>query len=172
MSDQVDSADSQAAGEPRRDPDQILMQRPGVAVGDVLPLGPNLIATIVGFFCLLATPWICLHVLATIWADAIGDDRVAGLFILATFEDSVNIAAIGALLFLVIGAILQAWQYHRPFSSRWPVYLALPITWGLFVPEALMRGGSLLSGVVVGSMLALSFGIQWATLVYLREAMD
>jgi hypothetical protein len=30
----------------------------------------------------------------------------------------------------------------------------------------------LLSGAVVGSAIALAFGIQWAALVYLREALD
>ena len=172
MADQVDSANPTATGTPARDPGRIRAPGERVAVGDVLPIWPNLVATFVGFLCLLATPWICLRVLATVWADAIGEDRVAGLFILATFEETLVIAAVGALLFLVIGAILQGWQYQRPFSSRWPVYLALPIAWGVFVPEALMRGGSLLAGAVVGSMLALSFGAQWATLVYVREAMD
>jgi hypothetical protein len=113
-----------------------------------------------------------LRVLDALWEEAIGEDRVAGLFILANFEETLVIAVVGALLFLVIGAILQVWQYHRPFPSRWPVFLAFPIAWGLLVPEALLRGGSLLSGAVVGSAIALAFATQWASLVYLREALD
>jgi hypothetical protein len=147
------------------------MERPSGA-GDVIPLVPNVLSTIVGFVCLMGAPWICLHVLATLWQDAIGDDRVASLFLLASLEETLVIAVVGALLFLVIGAILQVWQYRRPFPSRWPVLLAFPILWGLLVPEALLRGGSLLSGFVVGSAIATTFGIQWATLVYLREALD
>ena len=172
MADEVDRGNSSAAGEPPRDPERILAPRGGVAVTDVLSLGPTLAATIVGFLCLLAGPWICLHVLATIWEDAIGEDRVAGLFILATFEETLVIAVVGALLFSVVDVILQAWQHQRLFPSHRPVVLAFPIALGLLVPEALMRGGSLLAGVVVGSTLALSFSAQWATLVCLRESMD
>jgi hypothetical protein len=146
--------------------------RPTAAAGDIVPIGPNLAAAIVGFVCLAAVPWICLHILVAIWEDAIGVDRVAGLFILADFEQTLIVAAVGALLFLVIGAILQVWQFRHPFPSRRPILLALPIAWGLLMPEALMRGGSLLSGAVVGAAVALAFGIQWAAVVYLREAMD
>jgi hypothetical protein len=172
MADRVVPVNSTAAEEPGRSRDPVLPERTATAAGDVFPLVPNLIATIVGFVCLMAVPWICLHVLWALWEDAIGEDRIAGLFILADWEETLIIAVVGALLFLVIGAILQAWQYQRPFSSRWPALLAFPIAWGLLVPEALVRGGSLLSGAVVGSALALAFSIQWAALVYLREAMD
>jgi hypothetical protein len=172
MVDQVDPTNSTAAENPGRDRVPVLAERRAVTVGDVFPLGPNFLATIVGFVCLVFAPWICLHVLAALWEDAIGEDRVAGLFVLANLEETLVIAIVGALLFLVIGAILQVWQYHRPFPSRWPAFLAFPITWGLLVPEALLRGGSLLSGAVVGSAIAVAFAIQWATLVCLREAMD
>ena len=157
---------------PGRDRVPAPARRPPVAAGDIFPLAPNLAAAIVGFVCLAAVPWVCLHVLAAIWEDAIGDDQVAGLFILADFEQTLVVAVVGALLFLVIGAILQFWQYHRPFPSRRPAFLAFPIAWGLLMPEALMRGGSLLSGAVVGTAIAVAFGIQWAAVVCLRETLD
>ena len=47
-----------------------------------------------------------------------------------------------AMLFLVIGMILQFWQHHKPFASWWPVALAFPVVWGLLLPELLVRGGS------------------------------
>ena len=48
------------------------------------------------------------------------------------------VVALGAaLLFLVIGMVLQFWQHHKPFASWWPVVLAFPVTWGLLLPEVL-----------------------------------
>jgi hypothetical protein len=170
MVDQVQPVNSTSQETPDRGPAPA--RRSPVTAGDIVPLGPNLIAAFVGFVGLSAVPWVCLHVLVAIWEDAIGDDQVAGLFILADFERTLVIAVVGALLFLVIGAILQFWQYHHPFPSRRPAFLAFPIAWGLLMPEALMRGGSLLSGAVVGTAIALAFGVQWAAVVYLREAMD
>ena len=87
-------------------------------------------------------------------------------------EESFVIAVVGSLVFLVIGVILQAWQSHRPFPSRWPLIFAWPIAWVLLVPDALLRGGSVLSGVIVGAVVALAFGVYWVTLVYLRETME
>jgi hypothetical protein len=173
MADEVDPTNSTSAGQRPRDPEAILAERRAVSAGDVLPLGPNFVATMVGFLCLMAAPSVCLQVLAALWEEeAIGENHVAALFVVADVEETLVIAAVGAVSFLVVGAILQAWQYQRPFRSRWPVFLAFPIAWGLLVPEAWMRGGSLLSGALVGTAIALAFSIQWATLVYLREAMD
>src|SRR5437660_1734202 len=78
----------------------------------------------------------------------------------------------GALLFLVIGIILQAWQARRPFAARRPALLAFPIAWALIVPETLLRGGSLLAGAVVATAVALAFAVQWGALFLLREAMS
>ncbi len=171
MLDQVDPTDSTEAQPPGRDRDPIVTGRPAT-VGDVFPLLPNLTAAIVGFVSLMLAPWVCLHILTGVWEDAIWDDQIAGRFVVADLEETLIIAVGGAFLFFVIGAIVQVWQHHRPFPSRWPVFLAFPIAWVLLVPEALLRGGSLLSGAVVGSAIAAAFGIQWATFVYLRDAME
>jgi hypothetical protein len=172
MVDEVNPADSTATDEPGRDRDPVLVERPAMAAGDGFPLAPNFLSTIVGFVCLMAAPWVCLHIVEAAWEEAIGNDPIAALFIMPSLEEALVIAAVGTLLFLVIGAVLQVWQYHRPFPSRWPVFLAFPIAWGLFVPEALLRGGSLLTGALIGSAIAVAFSFQWATLVWLREAMD
>ncbi len=69
---------------------------------------------------------------------------------LADLEETLVIAVVGALLFLVIGVILQAWQYHRPFPSRWPVVLAFPIAWVLSCPRPCCAGARCSRGAVVG----------------------
>jgi hypothetical protein len=146
--------------------------RPVLTTRDIVPIGPNLLATVAGFLALMAAPWICLQVHLLLLEDAIGEDRIASIFALASPEETCIIAGVGSLLFLVIGMIVQAWQYHRPFASRWPVLLAFPIALGLLMPEAMVRGGSMLSGAIVGVVVAVAFGVQWVSLVVLREEMD
>jgi hypothetical protein len=171
MAEPVGRADPRKAEDPARDHDPFRGRRPATAA-EIVPIGPNLIALIVGFGCLMAAPTVCLHLLEAVWEDAIGEDQVASLFILASWEETFAIAAVGAPLFLVIGIILQAWQARRPFASRWPAIVAFPIAWGLIVPETLIRGGSSLSGAVVASAVALVFSMQWGSVVVLRETMD
>lgn len=170
MTDRGDTGRSTATARPVHDPARIRPRNLGA--GDILPIAPNLLAAVVGFCSLIAAPWVCWHALGTFLDDAIGEDRVAGLFIVASFEEPLIVATVGAILFLVIGAILQFWQYQHPFPSALPVYLAFPIIWSLLVPEALLHGGTILTCAIVGSVFAASFGAQWATLVYLRETMD
>jgi hypothetical protein len=171
MADQVSPLEPEAAENSVRDQAPILDQRPARAT-DIVPIGPNLIAMIVGFAFLTATPTLCLHTLGSLWEDAIGEDRVASYFVMASWEESFAIACVGAPLFLVIGIILQAWQARRPFASRLPALLAFPTAWGLIVPETMLRGGSPASGAVVASAIALVFAVQWGSLVILRETMD
>lgn len=172
MVDESEPARSVAHDEPRRGPEPVPAGSAAAAPWDVFPPGPNVLAALVGFVGLMCAPWVCLHILSSVWEDAIGEDQIASRFMWADFEETLVIAVVGTLVFLVIVAILQVWQYHRPFPSGWPIVLAFPIAWALLVPESLLRGGSLLSGAVVGSAIALDFGIHWAALVYLREAMD
>jgi hypothetical protein len=172
MADQDHPADPAAAPDSDRDRDFVLTKPGSVIASDVVPVGPNLFATMAGFLVLLVAPWICLNILEFMWEDALNEDQIANLLILASFEDSIVIAVIGALLFLVIGIILQAWQHHRPFRSRWAIVLAFPIICILIVPEALMRGGTLLSGTVVASAIAVAFSLHWAIVVIMSEAMS
>ena len=143
-----------------------------MTAAEVVPLGPNVFAVCVCFAFLMAAPWICLEIQAKFWEDTIDEDPIANRFLATSVEESLVIAVVGSLLFLVIGVILQAWQSHRPFPSRWPLIFACPIAWVLLVPDALLRGGSVLSGVIVGTVAALAFGVYWVTLVYLRETME
>jgi hypothetical protein len=139
---------------------------------DVVPPVPNLLAALVGLVGLMCGPWLCLQILTNIWQDAIGDDQLVSRFMYAEFEQVMVIALVGTPLFAVVIAILQAWQHHRPVPSTWPFFLAFPVAWALLVPECLYRGGSFVTGAVVASLIAFAFGLQWAALVYLREAMD
>jgi hypothetical protein len=172
MADQAGSVDRMTAGDPGRTPVPEWADEPIVQSRDVIPIVPNLLATFAGFLALMIAPFICLQIHQAILEDAIEEDRLAGWFVLATLEETAVIAVVGAFLFLVIGIILQAWQYHRPFPSRWPVLLAFPIALGLLMPEALLRGGTMLTGAIVGAALAVAFGIQWGALVILREELD
>jgi hypothetical protein len=165
-------ADPKPADDPRIDAGRLLGDQPPLSASEIVPIGPNLFATFASFVALLAAPWISQQILLGLWDDAIGEDPVATLFVLANLEESFLIAAAGAAFFLVVGVILQAWWHQRPYSVRWPVVLAFPIALGLIVPESLMRGGSLISGVVVGLAVALVFVVHWRVLVHLSETMD
>lgn len=136
---------------------------------DIVPIGPNLFAAISAFIVLLAAPWFCLSILEAVWEEAIGQDQVANHLILVGPEEAILNAAVGAALFVVIGAILQTWHYLRPFPSRLPIVLAFPIAWAFIMPEALLAGGSVLSGAVVGTAIALAFAVHWGMLTLLSE---
>jgi hypothetical protein len=165
-------ADPKAAVDVGIEGDPLLPDRPPVSASEVVPIGANVFATFASFLVLLAAPWICLQILESLWDDAIGEDPVATLFVLANPEETLIIAAVGAAFFLVIGIILQAWWYHRPFSLQWPIILAFPIALGLIVPESLLRGGSLVTGTIVGVAVALAFTVHWRVLMHLSEALD
>jgi hypothetical protein len=152
--------------------DLTLIDRPPTTVAEIVPIGPNLLATLGSFIALLAAPWICLHTLEGLWEDAIGEDPVATLFVLANPAETLFIAAAGGVFFLVIGVILQVWWHHWPFPSRRAIVLAFVIAGCLIVPESLLRGGSLVSGLVVASAVALAFTVHWEILTRLSEAMD
>lgn len=137
-----------------------------------IPLLPNLIATAAGFLSLLAAPWICLKIHEWILEDEIVSDRVSIWLTVMSMEDSAVIAVIGSLLFLAIGAMLQAWDHWRPFSPRWPVWLSFPIAGTTIIPETLLRGGTVLSSSILAVAVAVSFVIHWLTVAGLREEMD
>jgi hypothetical protein len=172
MADRVEPPNPPAAGAPASDRDPMTIERPRPAALDVVPIGPNLLATLAGFVFLMAAPWVNFQVLSILSADWILEDELAASFVLMNLQDTFVTAVVGALLFLVVGAILQTWQYQRPFPSRWPVLLAFPIVFALILPEPLVKGGSLLPGAAIGFVIALAFGVHWGMLVLLRETMD
>lgn len=139
---------------------------------DIIPIGPNVFATISSFICLVFAPWICLYTLHAVWGGAIIEDHLAGYLIPTGLRETLTNAAIGAALFLVIGAILQTWDYIRPFPSRLPTFLAFPIVWALLVPEVLLAGGSVICGAVVGAAMATAFAVHWGMLTLLREVRE
>jgi hypothetical protein len=174
MADQDGPKDPEAVEPPGQDPKLFVVDRTARAT-DIVPIGPNLIALIMGFTCLMAAPTVCLHTLEAVWDDAIVEivqEPVGNYLVLASWDQFLLYSAAGAILFLVIGLILQALQHRRPFASRWPTLLAFPIAWGLIVPETVLRGGTLLSGAIVATAVALAFAVQWGSLVILRETMD
>jgi hypothetical protein len=172
MADQ-DPLNRSAAQDFEFDDDHVFRNRLSVSASDIVPIGPNIFATMAGYIALLLVPWVSLQILAAVSADASGEDQVASLFIVGLFAMTTFVAAgFGALFFLVIGIILQAWQYRRPFPSGRPILLAFPIAWGLIVPEVLLRGGSLLPSIVVTSAIAVAFGIHWTVVVVLSDTLS
>lgn len=137
-----------------------------------VPLLPNLLATALGFLSLMAAPWVCLTVQEWALEDEIVSDQIAIWLAGMSWEDNAVVALIGALLFLAIGAILQAWEHHRPLHPRWPVWLAFPIAVGTIVAESVVRGGTVFSGGILGLAVAVAFVVQWLTVVGLREELD
>ena len=137
-----------------------------------VPILPNLIATAMGFLVLMATPWACLEIQEWALQDEIVSDKAAIWLAGMTWGDNAVLALIGALLFLAIGTILQAWEHHRPFQSRWPVWLAFPTVVGTIVAETLVRGGTVFSGGILGLTVAVAFVIHWLIVIGLREELD
>lgn len=137
-----------------------------------VPILPNLIATAIGFLVLMTTPWACLKIQEWALEDEIVSDKVAIWLIGMTWEENAVVALIGALLFLAMGAILQAWEHHRPFQSRWPIWLSFPIVVGMIVAETLVRGGTVFSGGILGLAVTVAFVIHWLVVIGLREELD
>src|SRR5262249_34391304 len=130
-----------ARPEPRRP-----IRAPSRPIGHVtesLSIVPNLIATLVSLVLLLVAPLVYWEVVF-VWVDAADVGQVGPIFLPAGLVDTVKLALAGSVLFLVLGVILQLGQLHRPFANGWPVVLAFPVAWILLLPEALLRGGSLL----------------------------
>ncbi len=150
----------------------VLTRPPITSPGDVLPFAPNLLATVASFGVMVVIPWVGLWVIDWImdrydvldWLDPAFLAFIQGISVLVAFE--------AAMLFLVIGLILQFWQHHKPFPSRWPYALAFPVAWGLLLPEALVRGDSVRHLLSMGATIALAFCVHWLLLITAREAME
>jgi hypothetical protein len=150
-----------------------LSNPPITSAGDVLPFAPNLIATIFSFGFMVVVPWLLLWLLDWIaMRYATQLDQIDPAF-LSFLQGVTLLYALGsALLFLVIGMILQFWQHHKPFASWWPVALAFPVTWGLLLPEIWARGDSVRYWLFQGAVIALAFSVHWLALLIAREAME
>jgi hypothetical protein len=172
MADRLEPASPPAAGAPASDRDPFAIDRPRPAALDVVPIGPNLLATLAGFVFLMAAPWINFQVLSVLSGEAIVEDELAASFVLMNLQETLQAAAVGALLFLVVGAILQAWHYQRPYPWRRPMWFAFPVVFALLLPESLLKGGWVLPATAISFVIALAFGVHWGMLILLRETMD
>ena len=140
--------------------------------GDVVPIAPNVIATIISFGFMVIAPWLVLSVVDWIIGDSAALDEAGPGFLAIAVGITMFVALGVALLFLVIGMIIQFWQHHKPFASWWPVALAFPAAWGLLLPETLVRGGPVMYWIILGAAIALAFSVHWLALVVAREAME
>jgi hypothetical protein len=140
--------------------------------GDVIPLLPNLVATVSTFLFTMILPWACYWLISSV----IGEEGLAGdlaaVFMTSSLLEEAGIALGIALILLVIGMVLQFWQHHRPFANAWPITAAFPVIWLLLLPEFLLRQSALLSWAVFGTALPLVFCVHWMVLVWSREALD
>ena len=89
-------ANPKAADDLRIDGERLLGDGRPSAASEVVPIVPNAFATFASFVALLAAPWISQQILLGLWEDAIGEDPVATLFVLANLEETFIIAAVGA----------------------------------------------------------------------------
>ncbi len=137
-----------------------------------VPILPNLLAAAVGFLVLMVTPWVCLKIQEWALEDEVVSDKVAIWLAGMSWEDNAALALIGALVFLALGAILQAWDHYRPVHPRWPVWLAFPVAVAIIVTETLLRGGTVFSGGILGLAVAVAFVIHWLVVIGLREELD
>jgi len=149
-----------------------LLGHPITTPGDVLPIAPNLLATIASFGFMVVVPWLVLWVVDWIMNRYDVLDDVDPAFLAFATGVSIIVALGTALLFLVIGMIIQFWHHHKPFTSWWPIALAFPVTWGLLLPEALIRGDSVRYWMLVGAAIAVAFSVHWLALLIAREATE
>ncbi len=143
-----------------------------VTAGDVIPVVPNLAATMASFLFMFALPWACYWMTGLV----IGEEGMAGdlaaMFMMATLVEDAEIALGTALLFLVIGLILQFWQFQKPFANWWPVALAFPVFWVLLLPEFLVRQSSMFIWILLGTTIPLVFSVHWLVFGAAREAIE
>lgn len=148
---------------PRRRPAERL------AVRDVVPITPNAIAVFFSFVVLLVGLRSCLEILWRVRADIAELDRFTSVIVWGTWQDSLLIAAAGALGFLVIGVMLQVWRHRRPFGAGWPVLLGWLLFLLLILPESIADGASTLPGAVVATIFAFAFAIHWSIVAVMGE---
>ncbi len=139
---------------------------------DVTTIGASLMAAGFTFLFLMIAPTLCLMIFEDIWKDDAALDPITAYLLLIDLEQTVFLAAAGAGLFLLAVVLLQVWRHHRPFPAYRPILVALLIAWVWIIPEALARGGSIVSGGVIGTALALAFAIQWGLSVAFDRALD
>ncbi len=137
--------------------------------GDVIPIAPNLIATIVSFGFMAVVPWVVPWVMDRIVGEDTALDDVGPGFLMIVTAVTMLVAFGFAILFLVIGMIIQFWQHHKPFPSWWPVALAFPVAWGLILPEKLIRGGPASYWLMLGAAIAVAFSVHWLVLGDVRD---
>lgn len=152
--------------------ERLAIAGPPPSAWDIVTIGPNLMAAGVTFFFLMIAPTLCLMIFEDIWKDGVVDDPIAAYFLLIDLEWTILLAAAGAGLFLLAVAFLQVWRRWKPFPAYRPVLVALLIAWVWIIPEAVARGGSVVSGGVIGTALALAFAIQWGLSVYFDSVLD
>lgn len=168
MTEPVERPTMPAADHPADHHDPMLAIRPRPAATDILPVVPNLLATFAGFLLLAAAPWAYIFAMDALGAEIDVKDEVATMLVLTGLGEISRNAALGALFFAVVIAILQAWRHRRPFPASWPALLAFPVLLALLVPDSLMRGGGWLSAIAASLAIAIAFIGQWGMLVALR----
>jgi hypothetical protein len=172
MAESVERPVPTATGDPAPDHDPLLAARPRPAATDVVPIVPNLLAAFAGFLLLNAAPWVYVFAMDAVGAEIDVHDEVADMFVLTNVRETAGRAVLGALFFAIVIAILQVWQHRRPFPARWPIFLAYPVLLVLIVPESLVLGGTLMSGIVGSLAIAVAFAGQWGMFVALRAISD
>jgi hypothetical protein len=143
-----------------------------VLAGDVIPFVPNLAATISTFLFTFALPWACYWLTTAVIGEEglVGD--LAAMFMTSTLREKAAISLGSALVLLVVGMILQFWQYQRPFANWWPAALAFPLAWVLLLPEFLLRQAPLFVWIVFGVAVPLVLSVHWMVVVLAREATE
>ncbi len=140
--------------------------------GDVIPVVPNLVATILSFLFMMVLPWVCYWVAASVIGTEGLFGDLAAIFMASPLLEEMKMALGTAFLFLVIGLILQFWQHQKPFANWWPVALAFPVFWALLLPEVLVRESSLFAWFLLGVAIPVAFSVHWLSFVAARDAME
>ncbi len=133
-----------------------------------LPVFPLLFTAALSALLIYVSPWFCLPLLGRLVPEGQNVGPL-GLPIL-TGEPGEVMAGAGVLTILCL--VLLSIERAREFPPWLPMALAFPVTWLLIVPSALEHGGSLLSWMVFGVLIAGLFCIHWFMLCAARGVWD
>jgi len=133
-----------------------------------LPIVSLLASAVVSFFFLM----IALSAIFPLFFELVDGEEIGPLiFPIYAFNPYVE-ALIGSLVFTVIGAALVMLEHARPFPRWLPQAISFPVAWALILPSRLEFGGSWLSWLIFGAIVAVTFCVHWHALNRARTIWD
>jgi len=133
-----------------------------------LPVFSLVAAAALSALLIYLSPLICLPLLARFLPE--GEN--VGPLALPIFTGGPGEVLAGAGFLTILCMVILSIDRTRPIPSWLPMALSLPTAWFLILPSAIVRGGPLLSWLVLGVLIACLFCIHWLVLCAARGIWD